>query len=105
MSGKQGPGSRACSRAWCAVSGQLQAYVSSAVAHLPRHPLPAGCTHSAQPCFPRLSAGAQLRNRCPVLIRSAAELLLFPHAPPRSYLCDNKFHTEALNELLEADNK
>lgn len=21
------------------------------------------------------------------------------------YLCDNKFHTEALNELLEADNK
>ena len=22
-----------------------------------------------------------------------------------SYLCDNKFHTEALNELLEADNK
>lgn len=24
---------------------------------------------------------------------------------PCSYLCDNKFHTEALNELLEADNK
>lgn len=21
------------------------------------------------------------------------------------YLCDNKFHTEALNELLESDNK
>lgn len=27
------------------------------------------------------------------------------HSPPCRYLCDNKFHTEDLNQLLESDDK
>ena len=55
----------------------------------------------AQPCLQPHGAG-----RCsPVRALLAAQFEPFKPINTSLYLCDNKFHTEALQELLEADDK